>query len=171
MPHARTHARTHAHTHTETGFAWLMLCINISIIPLFQIFHSKTAFHFSWKLCLGLSFKISIPREMGAFCLSLSLKVLFQMFIQLARSMINDQQIFITSHRETISRSSWAPIIVVEARIKPCTFQPLSPTLLQLSYPARRLKATWEFLSKTLWPWPLTAWWPWPLSECDDVAH
>jgi hypothetical protein len=47
----------------------------------------------------------------------------------------NDQQIFIISHGETISRSSWAPF-VVEARIEPSTFRPVSPTLYPLSYPA-----------------------------------
>jgi hypothetical protein len=36
----------------------------------------------------------------------------------------NDQQIFIISHGETISRSGWAPF-VVEARIEPSTFRPV----------------------------------------------
>jgi hypothetical protein len=36
----------------------------------------------------------------------------------------NDQQIFIISHGETISRSCWAPF-VVEARIEPSTFRPV----------------------------------------------
>jgi hypothetical protein len=40
------------------------------------------------------------------------------------------------SHMETlISRSKWPPV-VVEVRIEPNTFQPLSPALYQLSYPA-----------------------------------
>jgi hypothetical protein len=38
--------------------------------------------------------------------------------------MINDQQIFIISHEETISRSCWAPF-VVKARIEPSTFRPV----------------------------------------------
>jgi hypothetical protein len=50
-------------------------------------------------------------------------------------SSINDQQIFIISHGETISRSCWTPF-VVEARIEPSTFRPVSPTLYLLSYPA-----------------------------------
>jgi hypothetical protein len=46
---------------------------------------------------------------------------------------INDQQIFIISHGETISRSCRAPF-VVEARIEPSTFRPVNPMLYQLSY-------------------------------------
>jgi hypothetical protein len=45
----------------------------------------------------------------------------------------NDQQIFIISHGETISRSCWVPF-AVEVRIEPSTFWPVSPTLYQLSY-------------------------------------
>jgi hypothetical protein len=51
--------------------------------------------------------------------------------------MFNDQQIFIISRGETSSCSCLAPF-VVEARIKPNTFRPVSPTLYQLSYPPRR---------------------------------
>jgi hypothetical protein len=60
----------------------------------------------------------------------------------MCNSMINDQQIFITTHDETIGCESWASF-VVEARIKPSTFQPVSPTLYQLSYPARHVFQEW----------------------------
>jgi hypothetical protein len=45
----------------------------------------------------------------------------------------NDQQIII-SHGETISCSSSVPF---GGEIKPSTYRPVSPTLYQLSYPAR----------------------------------
>jgi hypothetical protein len=64
----------------------------------------------------------------------------FLRLINILRSMINDQQIFIILHGKTIGRSCWAPI-VVEARIEPSTFRSVSPTLYQLSFPARPQKS------------------------------
>jgi hypothetical protein len=59
-------------------------------------------------------------------------------------SMINDQHSFFMSHGETNCRSSWAPF-VVETKIELKTFRPVSPTLCQLSYPARQIwfKKNW----------------------------
>jgi hypothetical protein len=46
----------------------------------------------------------------------------------------NDQQIFIISHgeSETVSHSRWAPV-VVEARIEPSTFGPVSERFTNLA--------------------------------------
>jgi hypothetical protein len=65
----------------------------------------------------------------------------------------NDQQIFIVSYVETISCSSWAPF-VVEARIEPSTFWPVSLTLYHLRYPTRLFccfKKRWNCDSSNLW--------------------
>jgi hypothetical protein len=59
----------------------------------------------------------------------------------------NDQcQIFIITQRNFNSRSSWASF-VVEARIEPSTFRPVSPKLYQLSYATLRM---WGGFSKSI---------------------
>jgi hypothetical protein len=90
--------------------------------------YSSMAKHIFFWLIFFLLYKelFLLPSVHADYC------ILYNSYKLLADLWSNDQQIFIISDGETISRSCWAPF-VVEARIEPSTFRPVVQRFIIIS--------------------------------------